>query len=165
MLGVEPIPHIDASHTRADGDDDCEAVIRELERADAVVIATPMHNFGVPSVLKAWIDHVVRAGRTFEITAAGKKGRLEDRPVLIAVASGGRYSGERAFQPDFLTPYLEAVLGTIGLKSIRFFSIQGTGLGPDAVAQATLEADRAIQAYFVSPDRPHPRRVPGAESP
>jgi FMN-dependent NADH-azoreductase len=144
MIGIAPIPHIDASGATGLS----EELIQELENADAVVIATPMHNFGVPSVLKAWIDHVVRAGRTFEITAAGKQGRLADRPVWIAVASGGRYSGERAYQPDFLTSYLEAVLGSIGLKSIRFFSIQGRG-----------------QDCFVSPDHPRPRPVQDAASP
>jgi FMN-dependent NADH-azoreductase len=148
MIGLAPVPHIDASRAKASEDRHSETLIQELEDADAVVIATPMHNFGVPSVLKAWIDHVVRAGRTFDITAAGKQGRLEDRPVLIAVSSGGRYSGDRAYQPDFLTPYLEAVLGAIGLKSITFFSIQGTGLGPDVITEAAIKAERAIQDYF-----------------
>ncbi|MET3382690.1 FMN-dependent NADH-azoreductase [Variovorax paradoxus] len=125
-----------------------EELIRELENSDVVVIGTPMHNLSVPSALKAWIDHVVRARRTFNVGAAGKVGTLRDRPVFIAVASGGRFSGEHARQPDFLTPYLTTILGTIGLKDLNFFSIQGTGLGPDVVAHARAKTDLALQAYF-----------------
>jgi FMN-dependent NADH-azoreductase len=83
-----------------------EELIQDLEWADFVVIGTPMHNFTVPSALKAWIDHIVRVRRTFNVTTEGKVGTLRDRPVFIAVSSGGRFSGERARQPDFLTPYL-----------------------------------------------------------
>jgi FMN-dependent NADH-azoreductase len=125
-----------------------EELIRELENSDVVVIGTPMHNLSVPSALKAWIDHVVRARRTFNVGAAGKVGTLRDRPVFIAVASGGRFSGEHARQPDFLTPYLTTILGTIGLKDLNFFSVQGTGLGPDVVAHARAKTDLALQAYF-----------------
>jgi FMN-dependent NADH-azoreductase len=127
-----------------------EELIQELESSDFVVIGTPMHNFTVPSALKAWIDHVVRARRTFNVTKEGKVGRLRDRPVFVAVSSGGRFSGERARQPDFLTPYLKAVLGTIGLHDLTFFSVQGTGSGPVAVAAARAKADRTLQEYFAS---------------
>jgi FMN-dependent NADH-azoreductase len=71
-----------------------ERLICELEAADAVVIGTPMHNYTVPSVLKAWIDHVLRAHRSFGFSAGGKVGLLADRPVYIAVASGGGYTRE-----------------------------------------------------------------------
>ncbi len=125
-----------------------EELIRELENSDVVVIGTPMHNLSVPSALKAWIDHVVRARRTFNVGAASKVGTLRDRPVFIAVASGGRFFREHARQPDFLTPYLTTILGTIGLKDLNFFSIQGTGLGPDVVAHARATTDLALQAYF-----------------
>lgn len=127
-----------------------EALIQELESSDFVVIGTPMHNFTVPSALKAWIDHVVRAGRTFQVTTEGKVGTLRDRPVFVAVSSGGRFSGERARQPDFLTPYLKAILGIIGLHDLTFFSVQGTGSGPDAVAEARTRTDQALQEYFSS---------------
>jgi FMN-dependent NADH-azoreductase len=139
-----------------------EELIRELESADFVVIGTPMHNFTVPSALKAWIDHVVRARRTFNVTTAGKVGTLRDRPVFVAISSGGRFSGERARQPDFLTPYLRAVLGTIGLHDLTFFSVQGTGSGPDAVAEARTKTDQALQEYFSSF---YPRSVSGVSPP
>jgi FMN-dependent NADH-azoreductase len=134
---------------------DSEELIQELESSDFVVIGTPMHNLTLPSTLKAWIDHVVRARRTFKITMAGKVGTLRDRPVFVAVSSGGRFSGERARQPDFLTPYLTTILGTIGLHDLTFFSVQGTGAGPDAVVAARAKTDQALRAYFSS-FSPHP---------
>jgi FMN-dependent NADH-azoreductase len=127
---------------------DSEELIRELESSDFVVIGTPMHNFTVPSTLKAWIDHIVRVGRTFDATKEGKQGRLYDRPIFVAVSSGGRYSGGHARQPDFLTPYLKAVLGTIGLRDLTFFSVEGTSAGRDAVAEARASTDRALQEFF-----------------
>jgi FMN-dependent NADH-azoreductase len=128
-----------------------EELIRELERADVLVISTPMHNLGVPSALKAWIDHVVRARRTFNISKQGKTAALKDRPVYIAVASGGIFSGDRARQPDFLTPYLQAVLNTIGLHSISFFSLQGTGLGKEALTEAWRQTEGRVRQYFSCP--------------
>jgi FMN-dependent NADH-azoreductase len=125
-----------------------EELVQELERADVVVIATPMHNLTIPAVLKAWIDHVVRARRTFNMTSAGKVGALRDRPVFVAIASGGRFSGERARQPDFLTPYLRTILGSVGLRDLTFFSVQGTGAGPDAVVETRARADQALEAHF-----------------
>ncbi len=71
-----------------------EAVIRELEAADILLIATPMHNYGVPAaVLKAWVDQIVRIHRTFSSTPGGKVGRLRDRPARLIVASGGWFTG------------------------------------------------------------------------
>jgi FMN-dependent NADH-azoreductase len=126
-----------------------EELIQELESADFVVIATPMHNFTVPAALKAWIDHVVRVRRTFDVTAQGKLGALRDRPVFVSVSSGGRFSGDRAHQPDFLTPYLKAILGTIGLHDLTFFSVEGSALGPDALVAARTKADQAVQRFFL----------------
>ena len=163
-VGDGTLPHIDADYAQALGASEetpqeragrgalgrSDALIRELESADVVVIATPMHNFTVSSALKAWIDHVVRVRRTFDVTAQGKVTMLRDRPVFVAVSSGGRYSGEQVRQPDYLTPYLKAVLGSIGLHDLTFFSVEGTGVGPAAAAQAWTRAERALQAHFSS---------------
>lgn len=127
-----------------------EELIQELESANFVVIGTPMHNFTVPSTLKAWIDHIVRVRRTFNVTPQGKVSLLRDRPVFVAVSSGGRYSGKRARQPDFLTPYLKAILGTIGLHNLTFISVEGSALALDAVAEARAKTDQALLAYFAS---------------
>ncbi|SIO64374.1 FMN-dependent NADH-azoreductase [Bradyrhizobium erythrophlei] len=119
-----------------------EALIQEVEAADVIVIGTPMNNLTVSSVLKAWIDQILRAGRTFKSTPAGKVGMLRDRPVFIGIASGGVFTGERANQPDFLTPYLSVVLDSIGLKTLQFLSAQATAfLDRD---QATLARDKAL---------------------
>jgi FMN-dependent NADH-azoreductase len=121
-----------------------ETLIQEVEAADVIVIGTPMNNLTVPSVLKAWIDQILRAGRTFKSTPAGKVGMLQDRPVFIGIASGGVFTGDRANQPDFLTPYLSVVLSSIGLKTLQFFSVQATAfLDRD---QATLARDKALAA-------------------
>jgi FMN-dependent NADH-azoreductase len=118
-------------------------LIQEVEAADAIVIGTPLNNLTVPSVFKAWIDQILRAGRTFKSTPAGKVGMLRDRPVFIAVASGGVFRGDRANQPDFLTPYLSVVLGSIGLKTVQFLTIQATAfLDQD---QATLARYKALE--------------------
>lgn len=127
-----------------------EELIRELESADVVVIGTPLHNYTVPSALKLWIDHIVRVRWTFNVTPQGKVGTLRDRPVFVAVSSGGRFSGDRARQPDFLTPYLKAILGMIGLHDLTFFSVEGTAFGPDALAETRARTDRALREYFSS---------------
>ncbi|MBD9439929.1 FMN-dependent NADH-azoreductase [Pseudomonas sp. PDM04] len=123
-------------------------LIEELQLADVLVIATPMHNFAVPAALKLWIDHVARVRRTFNVGAQGKTSLLRDRPVYVAVASGGRFSGLTARQPDFLTPYLKAVLGMIGLHDLHFFSVEGTAMGPDALNAARDHTQQAVRDHF-----------------
>jgi FMN-dependent NADH-azoreductase len=121
-----------------------EALIQEVEAADVIVIGTPMNNFTVPSVLKAWIDQILRVDRTMMSTPAGKVGMLRDRPVFIGIASGGVFTGDKANQPDFLTPYLLLALGSIGLKTVQFLPVQATGfLDRD---QATLAREKALAA-------------------
>ena len=159
-LWAEPLPHIDGEYAAALGGTRdrvsaaaarglsslalSDRLIAELRDADCVVIATPMHNFTVPSVLKAWLDHVVRIGVTFNATPEGKIGTLADRPVYIAVSSGGYRTGERARQPDFLEPYLRAILPTIGLKNLSFLSVQATAFGAEAVERELGEQFVAV---------------------
>lgn len=95
-------------------------------------------------MLKAWLDQILRAGRTFKSTPAGKVGMLRDRPVFIGIASGGVFTGERANQPDFLTPYLSVVLGSIGLKSLQFLPVQATAFLSQG--QAPLARERTLAA-------------------
>jgi len=104
-----------------------EQLIQEVETADVLVIGTPMNNFTVPSVLKAWIDQILRMGRTIGASPTGEKlGLLQDRPVYIGIASGGFFTGDRAKQPDFLIPYLTAAFACVGLNSLQFFPLQAT---------------------------------------
>lgn len=159
-LGANPLPHATADYATTLSSpatlaapvkgslDRAEELIHEVEAADVIVLGTPMHNLTVPSVLKAWIDQIVRAGRTFKSTPAGKVGMLRDRPVFIGIASGAVFSGERANQPDFLTPYLSVVLGSIGLKTLQFMSVQATAfLDGD---QATLARGKALATIDVT---------------
>jgi len=90
------------------------------------------------------------ARRTFTIGGGGKVGMLEDRPVFVAIASGGRFSGEQARQPDFLTPYLTTILATVGLRDLTFFSVQGTGSGAAGVQETRVKTANAIKAHFAS---------------
>lgn len=139
-LGRDPIPHAGSDYAAvlsspaalaARSSEEAvrlsEQLIQEVEAADALVIGTPMNNFTVPSVLKAWIDQILRVGRTIGVSPTGEKvGLLQDRPVYIGIASGGVFTGERAKQPDFLTPYLTAAFGCVGLSSLQFFPLQAT---------------------------------------
>lgn len=160
-LHAQPIPHVDDDYALAlgapafDGNEEAPGslqlsatLIAELEGADAVVIGTPMHNYTVPSSLKAWIDHVVRVRRTFAITPDGKAGLLHDRPVYVAVSSGGRFSGPGARQADFLTPYLKVALATIGLHDLRFFSMEGLAMGEQFVTAERERANLVLDAAF-----------------
>ena len=125
-----------------------EALIAELESSDLVVIGTPMNNYTVPATLKAWIDQIVRIHRTFRSTPQGKVGILRDRPVYIVIASGGYFSGPSPngtpAQPDFLTPYLRAIFGTIGLTDLHCITLEGVTRGPEAAAAALAGARAAI---------------------
>lgn len=153
-IATVPLPHMSPAYSLAlstaatlanpptGAFDLSETLIQEVEAADFIVIGTPMNNLTVPSVFKAWIDQILRAGRTFISTPAGKVGMLRDRPVFIGVASGGVFSGDRATQPDFLTPYLSVVLKSIGLKNPQFFSVQATAFLDSE--QATYARDTAL---------------------
>jgi FMN-dependent NADH-azoreductase len=147
-LGYDPIPHAGpdyasvlaspASLAAAGRSSDAlllaEQLIQEVEEADVIVIGTPMNNFTIPSVLKAWIDQVLRVGRTMKSTPAGKVGMLQDRPVFVGIASGGVFRGEGANQADFLTPYLSAALGCIGINTVHYLPLQGTAFIGEARA-------------------------------
>lgn len=102
-----------------------ETLIREIEHAAYVIIATPMHNYTVPAALKVWIDFVLRYGRSFAEVNGMKTGLIEDRPTLVVVTAGGFVAGTRRMQPDHLTGYVTDVLGTIGIRDIRFVYLDG----------------------------------------
>ncbi|WP_337164429.1 NAD(P)H-dependent oxidoreductase [Vibrio fluvialis] len=108
-------------------------LIDDLIAADLVIVASPMHNFSLPAGLKSWVDHVVRAQKTFAITPTGKLGLLDDKPVYVLISSGGTFSGNNAYQPDFFTPYMTEVLNTIGINSVSFFAIESTVSSQDVI--------------------------------
>jgi FMN-dependent NADH-azoreductase len=140
-LAAHPLPHLSAEHlgaffTPAEKRDAAQrAAVRasdeaidELLAADFVVIAAPMWNFGVPSVLKAWIDHIARAGRTFTYSAAGPKGLATGKKAYVAAASGGIYTHGPSQAYDFSGPYLRAVLGFIGITDVSFVHAEGLAI-------------------------------------
>jgi FMN-dependent NADH-azoreductase len=124
-----------------------EHLIDELDAAQVLLISTPIHNYTVPAALKAWIDHIVRVGRTFKSTPGGKVGTLPDRPTLVVSASGGYFSGSSAPQPDFFTPYIDAVLATIGIRSVRHVRLEGMTRGEEAVRRAYAQAHEALSSW------------------
>ena len=104
-----------------------DTLISELLEADEIVMGTPMYNFTIPAVVKAWIDHVVRAGKTFNYGSSGPEGLAKGRKMLVTVASGGSYdkaSGMEAY--NYETPYLRQILGFIGITDLTFVHAGGT---------------------------------------
>jgi len=153
-LGSAPPPHPDAAMVEASlmpaamrGAAQHAALaasehwIGQLEAASLVLLSTPVHNFTVPSALKAWIDHVVRPGRTFRTTAAGKVGLLADRPVLVVAACGGAFHAGHGSQVDFFTPYLRAVFGCTGLRQVEVLRLENMARGQQDVDAALAALD------------------------
>jgi FMN-dependent NADH-azoreductase len=130
-----------------------ETLIQELEVADAVVIGCPMYNYSIPSALKAWLDHVVRARRTFVHTPSGPRGLLRDRPTFIVTSSGGVYREGPGTKVDFLSPYLTAVLGKMGIHDVRFVQVEGVALGGEVLnaAMKRVNADIASISFTAHP--------------
>lgn len=119
-----------------------EQLIEEVEGANAMVIDLPMHNFSIPSTLKAWIDHIVRPHRTFANSPKGKIGLLADRPTFCVMTCGGPIGTSDRAQPDFGRPYLTHVLATIGICHVEFFSADSLGRGASAVQKVDKEFAR-----------------------
>jgi FMN-dependent NADH-azoreductase len=121
-----------------------DTLIEEVEAADIIVFAAPMYNFSIPSTLKAWIDHITRAGRTFRYGAAGAEGLLKGKKVFVVTARGGVYSDDSpAKSMDFQEPYLRAMLGFLGLE-VTFIHVEGLKISPEAAASGIERARKAI---------------------
>ena len=152
----DPVPHLDAAKLQAlstsaeqrnpgqqaqvaYGD----ALIAELQNAELLVIAAPMYNFGIPSMLKAWLDHVARAGVTFRYTAQGPVGLLNGKKVIVIATSGGKH---QPGQTDHVTPYLRTMLGFLGLTDVEWIVAQGLNMGEEHKTVGLQEARRQIDA-------------------
>jgi FMN-dependent NADH-azoreductase len=104
-----------------------DKLIGELQRADEYVFGVPMHNFSIPSTLKLWIDQVARAGKTFSYGADGPKGLLTGKKATVLIASGGVYEqGSATESLNFVTPYLRAVFGFLGITDVKIIAAEGT---------------------------------------
>lgn len=155
-LALNPPPHWDAARVSAAATPAAsrrpasEALLslsnelcQELQRAQILVIAAPMWNFSVPSTLKAWIDHVVRAGVTFEYSAAGPRGLLQNLEcVYIVEATGGNYLQPPALLMNHVGPYLTHVFKFLGAARVETVSIPGTAISPSeglSAGESTLQ--------------------------
>ena len=106
-----------------------DELVTELEAADVIVIGAPIYNFSIPATLKAWIDLVARARRTFRYTDGGVEGLLKNKKTYVLIPSGGVEVGSPV---DFATPYLRHVLGFIGLDDVEIIGARGADRGNDA---------------------------------
>lgn len=138
-----PPEHHNENHKRAIALSD--ELVAELVAADEIIVATPMYNFAVPAALKAWIDHVVRAGKTFRYTAAGRpEGLLAGKKALAIIASGGKYKDPGLVALDHELPYLRFIFGFMGITDVQF--IQAGGTAP--VAQGRISAEQFLSPYL-----------------
>ncbi|MBP6545864.1 MAG: FMN-dependent NADH-azoreductase [Phenylobacterium sp.] len=128
-----------------------DQLIAELRAADTIVIGAPMYNFSIPSTLRTWFDHVLRAGETFSYSEAGPKGLLEGKRVIVVESRGGLYSEGPAQAIDFQEPYLRQLLGFIGLTDVTFVQAEKIGYGPEA-RDAAIDGARARLAEIVGGD-------------
>ena len=158
-LARDPVPHLDGERFSAfvtkkqDRTAAQEAVVAysdaligELRRADVLVLGLPMYNFGVPSQLKAWIDHIARAGETFRYTENGPQGLLTGKKAYIFAARGGLYAGTAA---DTQTQYLRQLLEFVGIADIEFVYAEGLAIS-EASRNAGLAAAQQRMESLVS---------------
>lgn len=156
VAAAEPVPHLDAERfgafiTQADQRSSAQqavvaysdTLINELKQADLIVLGLPMYNFGVPSQLKAYFDHIARAGVTFKYTDKGPVGLLTGKKVAVFAARGGVYAGTPM---DTQTSYVRDFLRFIGMTEVEFIYAEGLALGPQSreanLAKAAVEIER-----------------------
>ena len=154
-LAREPVPHLSAERFQAflapaaersanqqAVVNDSDTLIDELKRADVVVLGVPMYNFGVPSTLKAYFDHIARAGVTFRYTANGPVGLLTAKRVYVFAARGGLYQGTPR---DTQTGYVREFLGFLGLRDVEFVFAEGLAVDEARKTAALADANAAIE--------------------
>ena len=125
-----------------------ERLVSQFLAADVIVVGAPLYNFGIPSQLKAWIDRVAQAGRTFRYTANGPEGLAGGKTVIVLSTRGGQYAGIPAMEAmEHQESYLRAVFGFLGITDVRIVRAEGLAMGEDARAKAMAQADAAIAAH------------------
>ena len=155
-----PVPHLDAAWLQAlmkpaserseqqqAKVDYSDSLIAELQSADTIIIGLPMYNFSVPSMLKAWIDHIARAGVTFKYTEQGSVGLLLGKKVVLVAAMGGVHE---AGATDFLRPYMKQIMSFVGLDDVEFVTADGLNMGSERREQGLAVARDQIEKLIVS---------------
>jgi FMN-dependent NADH-azoreductase len=161
-LGESPVPHLTTAtlegvrgtprtaaefEARALSDE----LLAELRAADTIVIGAPMYNFGIATTLRAWFDHVLRAGETFSYSSTGPKGLLGGKRAIVIESRGGLYSEGPAAAIDFQEPYLRHLLGFMGITDVTFVHAEKIGYGPDARAASLAQAKTRIATIGATP--------------
>jgi len=157
-LANEPVPHLDAQRfgsflTKEEARDPVQKavvaysdrLIDELRRADVIVLGLPMYNFGVPSTLKAYFDHVARAGETFRYTGNGPVGLLTGKKAYVFAARGGHYAGTSS---DTQTAYVRQILGFMGIEDVEFVYAEGLAIGEASKETALARARDVIDGLL-----------------
>lgn len=168
-LAAELVPHIDPAYTvgrfvppeqrtpeQAKAAARAETSIDELQAADVLIIAASMINFGPSSTLKAWIDHVVWPGRTMVPTREGPKGLITGKKVYLVAASGGVYSSGPMMANDMLVPYLQQILGFIGMTDLETIRIEAQSFGPEEAAKSVAAALQQVSILVLADRVPLP---------
>jgi FMN-dependent NADH-azoreductase len=146
-LDTQPLPHLTGPIlTKADAAaaEASEQTLQQFLDSDVIVIGAPMYNFSVPSTLKAWIDRVAVAGRTFRYTENGPEGLAKGKRMVIASGRGGIYGDNSP--ADFQEAYLRQVFGFLGVTDIEFIRAEGVAYSPQHRTDALEGAKAAIQA-------------------
>lgn len=157
-LAVEPLPHLSgallgaqaaAPETRSPEDHQdvttSAAVLEEFLAADIVVVGAPMYNFTISSQLKAWIDRIAVAGKTFRYTANGPEGLAGDKKVVVVSTRGGFYGSDTPLAAiDHQEPYLRAVFGFFGITNLEYIRAEGIAVSPEQREKAVQDAERQI---------------------
>ncbi len=156
-LGASPTPHLSADtvagvrgNPATEGEHAARALsdelISELRSADTVVVGAPMYNFSVATGLRAWFDHVLRAGETFTYSESGPQGLLKGKRAIVLESRGGLYSEGPAKVLDFQEPYLRQLFGFMGIADVTFIRAEKIGFGPEARESAIASAVQEITA-------------------
>jgi FMN-dependent NADH-azoreductase len=153
-LALDPVPHLDATRFGAFLSkpeqrsaeqqavlDYSDTLIDELRSADVIVLGVPMYNFGVPSSLKAYFDHIARAGVTFRYTASGPEGLLTGKRVLVFATRGGLHAGTSS---DTQTAFIRTFLGLLGMTDVQFVYAEGLAISDDHRTRALAQAHATI---------------------
>lgn len=157
-VGTQPLPHLTAETVAAiKGQPASEAelaaralsdaLVAELAAADILVIASPMYNFGMSSTLKAWFDHVLRAGLTFRYTPEGPEGLMKGRRAVVIESRAGFYSNGPAAAMDGQEPHIRILLGFMGIDDVTFVRAEKLAFGPEAAEAAIAEASEALGLF------------------
>jgi len=147
-LVKNPVPHVSPEFLGAmfSGDDNAPGfalsnqLVDELIASDIIMIEAPMYNFSIPSVLKAWIDHIARARKTFSYTQNGPVGLVKGKKAILILSSGGVYTDGPAKSMDYEATYLRSVLNFIGITDVEIIRAEGMGMGGEKAAAALAQA-------------------------